>query len=230
LDLARLSAELDLVLTAASDGSLYRVPPCDGLDPAERGIRDIAFSGDGEPTTSKKFREAVQIAADARRRFGLDTSKLVLITDAAYLTRPAVREALRIFDENNGEIWAKLDAGTEEYFRLVDRPNVSLQQVLDGILDAARERPVVIQSLWLRLRGEPPPPVEIAAYCDKLNGLVAAGGRLKLLQLYTTARRPAARYAAPLSDPELDAIAVLVRARVPVPVEVYYGVEQVDQP
>ena len=226
VDLARLGAELDLVLTAASDGSLYQVPPCDALDPEERGVRDIAFSGDGEPTTYPKFREAVQIAADARRRFGLDTSKLVLITDAAYLAKPAVREALGIFDENNGEIWAKLDAGTEEYFRLVDRPNVSLRRVLEGILDAARVRPVVIQSLWLRVRGEPPPWGEIAAYCDQLNGLVAAGGRLKLLQLYTIARNPAERYAAPLSDPDLDAIAAVVRARVPVQVEVYYGVEQ----
>jgi hypothetical protein len=98
--------------------------------------------------------------------------------------------------------------------------------VLEGILDAARVRPVVIQSLWLRVRGEPPPSGEIAAYCDQLNGLVAAGGRLKLLQLYTIARNPAERYAAPLSDPDLDAIAAVVRARVPVQVEVYYGVEQ----
>jgi wyosine [tRNA(Phe)-imidazoG37] synthetase (radical SAM superfamily) len=225
VDLARLSAELDLVLTAAADGALYRVPPCDRLDPAERGIRDIAFSGDGEPTTYRRFGEAVQLAADARRRFGLDETKLVLITDAAYLARPSVREALQIFDENNGEIWAKLDAGTEEYFRLVDRPNVSLQQVLDGILDAARVRPLVIQSLWLRVHGEPPPAGEIAAYCGRLNGLLAAGGRFKLLQVYTIARRPAERYAAPLSDAELDAIAGVVRARVAVPVEVYYGVE-----
>jgi hypothetical protein len=84
---------------------------------------------------------------------------------------------------------------------------------------------VVIQSLWLRVRGEPPPSVEIGAYCDRLSALLAAGGRLKLLQLYTIARRPAERYAAPLSDAELDAIAAVVRARVPVSVEVYYGVE-----
>ena len=41
--------------------------------------------------------------------------------------KPAVRDALATLDANNGEIWAKLDAGTEEYFQLVDRPNVSLQ-------------------------------------------------------------------------------------------------------
>jgi wyosine [tRNA(Phe)-imidazoG37] synthetase (radical SAM superfamily) len=226
VDLARLKDELDLVLASAGDGSLYRVPPCNALAPEARGVRDIAFSGDGEPTTYPKFLEAVRIAAAARRRFRLDTTKLVLITDAAYLTKPAVREALRIFDQNNGEIWAKLDAGTEEYFRLVDRPNVSLQQGLDNILDVARRRPVVIQSLWLRVRGEPPPRGEIDAYCDNLNDLLAAGGRLKALQLYTIARRPAEPYAAPLSDAELDAIAEVVRTSVPVPVEVYYGVEQ----
>jgi len=72
--------------------------------------------------------------------YGLDEAKLVLITDAAYLARPKVREALAVMDANNGEIWAKLDAGTEDYFRLIDRPNVTLQAVVANVLDAARVR------------------------------------------------------------------------------------------
>ena len=47
----------------------------DVLTMPERGVRDIAFSGDGEPTTFRRFEEAVRIAADARRRFGLDSAK-----------------------------------------------------------------------------------------------------------------------------------------------------------
>ena len=224
VDLARLATELDLVLEAERSGSLYAWAPFDALPVDRRGVRDIAFSGDGEPTTFPRFREAVEIAADARRRFGLETAKLVLITDAAYLAKPQVREALEVMDRANGEIWAKLDAGTEEYFRLVDRPNVSLQTVLDGILDAARVRAVVVQSLFFRVDGVPPPDPEVDAYCDRLNGIVAAGGRLKAIQIYTIARAPAEPSATPLRDAELDALAARVRARVPVPVEVYYGV------
>jgi wyosine [tRNA(Phe)-imidazoG37] synthetase (radical SAM superfamily) len=224
VDLERLAAELDGVLAAAADGSLYEAPPFSAVAPAERSVRDIAFSGDGEPTTYPHFAEAVAIAAAARERFGLDRTKIVLITDAAYLERPAVKEGLAALDAANGEIWAKLDAGTERYFQLVDRPNVSLKQVLDAILDAARVRPVVIQSLWMRVHGEAPPEAEVVAYCDRLLELQAAGGRLKAIQLYTIARRPAEAWVAPLTDGELDALADLVRRRVPVPVETYYGV------
>ncbi len=224
VDLERLRGELDRVLETERNGSLYETMPFAALPSAERGVRDIAFSGDGEPTTYRRFGEAVAIAADARRRFGLTETKLVLITDSAYLDKPSVREALALLDANNGEIWAKLDAGTEEYFREIDRPNVSLQTILDNLLAAARVRPIVIQTLWMQLRGEAPPAKEVDAYCGRLNELVAAGGRLKAIQLHSIARRPAEQYVARLSDSELDAIAERVAACVPVAVEKYYGV------
>ena len=226
VDLVRFTAELDDVLRAARDGSLYEAPPFDALSADNRTVRDIAFSGDGEPTTFPKLQEAMSIVADARRRFGLDETKIVLITDAAYLARPAVRAALAFMDEHNGEIWAKLDAGTEEYFKLVDRPNVTLQHVLENILDAARVRPVVIQSLWMRVDGQPPTKAELQAYCDRLNELQAAGGRLKAIQLYTIARRPAEPRVTPLADADLDALAAFVRARVEAPIDVFYGVSE----
>lgn len=224
VDLGRLQEELDAVLEDARSGSLFAAPPFDAVPEYERVVRDIAFSGDGEPTTYSRFREAVEIAAGARRRFQLEATKLVLITDAAYLARPAVKEALALLDDNNGEIWAKLDAGTEEYFRLVDRPNVTLRHVLDNILDAARVRPLVIQSLWMRVDGQPPPEAELLAYCERLRELREAGGSLKGIQLYTIARRPAEARATPLSDVELDRVAALVRPRVDAPVDVFYGV------
>jgi wyosine [tRNA(Phe)-imidazoG37] synthetase (radical SAM superfamily) len=223
VDLEQLRHELDRLLTAAADGTLYDAPPFSALPPERRGVRDIAFSGDGEPTTYPRFKEAVEIAGRARRAFALAETKIVLITDAAYLAKPAVRDALAVLDANNGEIWAKLDGGTEDFFRAVDRPNVSLRQVLDGILDAARVRPVVIQSLWMRLHGTAPPDAEVAAYCDRLNEIRAAGGQIKSLQLYTVARSPAETWVTALADDELDALADVVRARVPVAVDTFYG-------
>lgn len=224
VDVAVLATELNGLLASATDGTLFAEHPFSLLAPADRGVRDIAFSGDGEPTTSPQFEEAVSLAADARRRFGLDRTKLVLITDATYLARPRVRAALALLDASNGEIWAKLDAGTDAYFQIVDRPNVSLQVVLDNILDAARKRPVVIQSMFLRIDGAGPAPAEVDAYCDRLNELLAAGGRLKGIQIYTVARMPAESSVSALADADLDALVARVRARVPVPVEVYYGV------
>lgn len=224
VDLAALATELDLVLELAATGALFDAPPFSGLPGEDRAIRDIAFSGDGEPTTCPQFKEAVETGARARQRFGLTDAQLVLITDATYLTRPRVREALDILDRNNGEIWAKLDAGTDDYFQLVDRPNVSLQVVLDNIVDAARLRPIVIQSMFLRIDGLAPSWAEIDAYCERLNQLVDAGAQFKLLQLYTIARPPTESRVSALSDGELDRLAERVRSRVPVPADVFYGV------
>ncbi len=224
VDLALLEGELNDLLDAAQSGALYSRPPFSALAPGDRAIRDIAFSGDGEPTTYPRFREAVEIAATARRQHGLGDARIVLITDAAYLARPRVRDALAVLDANNGEIWAKLDAGTDEYFRLVDRPNVPLKTILENILDAARVRPVVIQTMWTRFRGEPPSADELTAYCGRLNDLLRSGGKLKAIQLYTVARRPAESFVQPLTDAELDDIADRVRACIPVPIDVFYGV------
>lgn len=223
VDLRVLAADLDRVIQAERDGSLYTAPPFNLLEPEERGIRDIAFSGDGEPTAFRRFNEAVRIAASARQRFGLEQTKIVLITNAARLKAPSVKSALAVLDANNGEIWAKLDAGTEEYFRLVNRARVSLKTVLDNILDAASVRPVVIQSLWFRIHGQLPPESEFEAFCNRLNTLLAAGGRIKNVQLYTIARDPAESCATPLSNEEVDALADFLRRHVPVPVESYYG-------
>ncbi len=223
VDLAVLESELNDTLDAARSGVLFEEAPFNLLPPDHRLVRDIAFSGDGEPTTCPQFVEAVQAAARARLAPGLTDTKLVLITDAAYLAKPRVRDGLKVLDEHNGEIWAKLDAGTEAYFTLIDRPNVTLKTVLSNILDAARARPVVIQTLWMRVNGAPPPAGEVDAYCARLNELLAAGGRLKALQLYTIARRPAEGFVTALTDIELDQIATRVRAAVDVAVETFYA-------
>jgi wyosine [tRNA(Phe)-imidazoG37] synthetase (radical SAM superfamily) len=224
VELPALQSELDRLLELATSGAIYSESPFDSVPSDRRSIRDIAFSGDGEPTTCPQFAEAVKIAANARRSRGLVDTKIVLITDACYLTKPNVREGLSNLDQNNGEIWAKLDAGTQEYYVAINRPNYPLAHVMANIIDAARVRPIVIQSLWMNVHCEPPPPAEIDAYCERLNEIVAAGGQLKLIQLYTIARRTTEAFATTVSDFELDAIAGLVRERVQVPIETYYGV------
>lgn len=225
VDLEVLKAELLGLVDAALDGSLFETAPFDAVEPVARRICDIAFSGDGEPTTYPRFDEAVQVAVDVKKERGLDAVKIVVITDASYLTKPKVREALALLDKNNGEVWAKLDAGTDEYFQLVDRPNFPLSHVLANILDAARLRPIVIQSLWMRVHNESPPEQEVLAFCERLREIVASGGQIKLVQVYTIARQTAEAYATVLPLAQLEHIADVVRATTALPVESYPGVD-----
>jgi wyosine [tRNA(Phe)-imidazoG37] synthetase (radical SAM superfamily) len=221
VDLKRLEEELDAILAAEKQGSLYEDAPFNVLTPEERGVRDIAFSGDGEPTLCPQFEAAVRIAARIRTKYYLASAKLVLITNAACLDKLSVRSALELMDQNNGEIWAKLDAGTEEYFQQVNRSPIPLDRILKNILDVSRLRPLVLQSLWFRIQGCNPPVEEIAAYCNRLKDLISAGGRIKAVQLYTIARNPAEKDVSPLETNDLRQIAATVSAAVSIPVSVY---------
>jgi wyosine [tRNA(Phe)-imidazoG37] synthetase (radical SAM superfamily) len=222
IDLSVLRSELDQLLTLATSGELFTSPPFDQTPPELRRLNDVAFSGDGEPTSCPLFGDACRLAVDLLRQHNLPEVKIVVITNATLLHRPAVGEALAFLDQHNGEIWAKLEAGTEEYYQLVERTSIPLTRVIENIAAAGRVRPVVIQSLFMNIQGQPPAASEIAAYIEQLRGLLATGCRIKLVQIYTVARRTAEQYVTPLADEALDAIASKVRG-VGLAVETYYG-------
>lgn len=223
VDLPRLLEELETTLSLVQSGDLFELERFRATPPELRRLNDIAFSGDGEPTTCPQFLEIVRASATIRRQRGLNDAKLVLITNATRFHHPTVREALTVLDENNGEIWAKLEAGSEAYYRAVERTTVPFQRVLDNIAEAARVRPLVIQSLFLKMRGEPPAAAELEAFAERLNDLARIGGRIRLVQVYTVARVPAETWVAPLADAEVDAIVELVRRRTGLPAEAFYG-------
>ena len=137
---------------------------------ALRRLTDIAFSGDGEPTTHRNFDEVVAACADLKRQHQLDTLPLVLITNASMFHRDHVQRALAILDANRGEIWAKLDAGTAAYYERINRTPFGFAHILQNITQAAIVRPLVIQSLFMRIDGQPPPRAEWQAYVRTTAG------------------------------------------------------------
>ena len=213
LGLDRLADELNAAVELVTSGRLFEEGKFAKTPPDLRRLNDFALSGDGEPTAYRNFEDVVSVCAEVRRRHGLDDVKLVLITNASMLHRENVRRGLEMLDANGGEIWAKLDAGTEEHFRRIARSRVSLERILDNLTATARARPIVIQSMFLQVEGSPPSVDERQAYCDRLNEITAAGGRIKLVQLYTVARPPAESWVGPLDSDELESIAELVRRR-----------------
>jgi wyosine [tRNA(Phe)-imidazoG37] synthetase (radical SAM superfamily) len=223
VEMGQLLEELEDTLRHVASGRIFEHPQFKDTPSALRRLNDIAFSGDGEPTTYRNFDEIIAACADLKRRLGLDAVKMVLITNASMFHRPHVERGLALLDQNNGEIWAKLEAGTAEYFQLVDRTPIPFRQILDNITAAAKIRPLVIQALFMRVSGQPPSQAELAAFCDRLNETGAAGGKLKLVQVYTVARRPAESYVAPLADSEVDAIVKLVEGRTGLAAKAYYG-------
>ncbi|MDZ4781915.1 MAG: radical SAM protein [Planctomycetia bacterium] len=226
VELPGLLRELDEMLGLVKSGELFQTSKFRDTPEHLRRLNDIAFSGDGEPTTYRNFDEIIAACAALKRKHGLDSVKMVLITNASMFHRPAVQRGLELLDANQGEIWAKLDAGTAEYYHLIDRTTIPFQQVLDNIAAAARVRPLVIQSLFMRVNDVSPTEAEIDTYCDRLNEFKIAGGEIKLVQVYTIARRPTESYVTPLANEEVDAIAGKVREITGLKAECFYGVAQ----
>lgn len=223
VDLTAVLDELRHLLEIATNGQLYADEPFNRIAPHMRRLNDIAFSGDGEPTTYRNFDQIIEQVAALKRELGLFETKLVLITNASMFHRPVVQRALEIMDRNQGEIWGKLDAGTPDYYQLIDRTKIPFQQILDNLLAASKIRPLVIQSLFMRVNGAPPSQEELDAYCQRLNEIRSQGGQLQLIQVYTVSRQPAESFVTSLTNAEVDAIVDQVKSSTGIAAEAFYA-------
>jgi wyosine [tRNA(Phe)-imidazoG37] synthetase (radical SAM superfamily) len=222
VDLETLADELTGVLTAAKDGSLAAHPRFRDLPEVLREVRDVALSGDGEPTTAPQFDRIVDRVLDVLAATGWEGLPVVLITNASGLDRPAVRAGVDRIVAAGGDVWAKLDAGTEGYFTKVCGTQVPYAKVLANLGETARRHPITLQTCLLAMDGGGPPEAEIAAYVDRVREIVDGGGRLRGVQLYTVARPPAQSHVTPLAAEALEGVAERLRAAVPgVPVGVF---------
>jgi wyosine [tRNA(Phe)-imidazoG37] synthetase (radical SAM superfamily) len=223
MDLDQLEREMEVLLDLTLSGELFATSPFHTADPSQRRLNDIAFSGDGEPTTLREFPRVVERLAALKRRKGLDSVKLVLITDSSRLQAPEIVEGLAILMANQGEIWAKLDAGTETYYREVNRSKVPFTRILENLAATAAQWPITIQTLFLKWQGQGPSQGEVEAYLQCLKA-IRERGRLASIQLYTVARPTPEPEARPLPAADLDRLAAQVMdAMAGTPVEVFYG-------
>jgi wyosine [tRNA(Phe)-imidazoG37] synthetase (radical SAM superfamily) len=206
VDVGELRAELDALLDEVAAGRLWERPPFDSAPLELRRVADVAFAGDGEPTTPVEFPAAAASARSARDARRLDIP-MRLITNATMFDRPRVRSALPLFDE----LWCKLDAGTEDYFHLVDGTRFPFERILANLLSVARVRPIVIQAMFLAWDGKGPSFEEIDAWVGRLVDIRNGGGTIDLVQVYTVARRPSDPRVSALAPAVLDAI--VARAR-----------------
>jgi wyosine [tRNA(Phe)-imidazoG37] synthetase (radical SAM superfamily) len=214
-----LEDELRQLIGAVNDGTLFQRTWLAPTPPEQRVLKDIAFSGDGEPTLSPQFDKTVRLVADVRKELCADSVKIVLITNASTLHIESVRSALNLMLQNNGEIWAKLDAGTPEFFRTVSRTDIPYETIHGNFVRFTQDFPVVIQTCFLALHGQGPSADEIRQYAQRLKEL----GRVLYVQIYTVARSTPEDWATPLDNGTLDDIAETVRRQTGLEVRTFYS-------
>ena len=228
VNLEALEQELRELVSMFNSGELFEDEWFRQTPPEKRRLNDLAFSGDGEPTLSPQFYDVVRIAATVHRELCPKETKIVLITNATTFHVKQVAQTVDFLMENQGEIWAKLDAGSEEYYRKISRSNVSLETVLRNITDVSKKHPIWIQSLFLADQTvEPnrggPGDTEIDRYIDRIREIFAQGGRLHGIQVYTVARSTPDPNITFLDNNEVDRIADRVRLKTGLPVLTFYS-------
>jgi wyosine [tRNA(Phe)-imidazoG37] synthetase (radical SAM superfamily) len=187
IDLLQLETELTTLLIDIESGQfLEQRVPAD-----QRVVRDFAFSGNGEPTSSPQFAEAIEVVARLRTRSAeLSQVPIVLITNGSLADRAPVLTAIARLANLNGRVWFKLDAGTDEGLSRTNGARTELSRHVARLEKVALLCPTWVQSCWFRRNAVDPDTEELAAYLTTLAELQQRGVPVRGVQLYTLARQP----------------------------------------
>jgi wyosine [tRNA(Phe)-imidazoG37] synthetase (radical SAM superfamily) len=208
IDLASLERELNEFLDAAVAGDFMatRVPA------GSRRLVDVAFSGNGEPTSAGEFAEAVEIAERVKAFHGLGREvPLRLITNGSLLDRKTVQSGIARLGRAGGEVWFKLDAGTAAGLSRINGTRARPELVARRLECCAELAPTWVQTCLFLIDGEPPAEPDIIAYLAFLSPLAPA---LAGVHLYSLARPSLQKEAPRLGRMEagaLEAIAGRIR-------------------
>lgn len=210
IDLELLERELDGFLDDALHGDfMSREAPAEG-----RRLMDIAFSGNGEPTSAAEFPEAVLVVRRVLERHGL-AGKLPmrLITNGSLLHRPGVQDGIRVLGELGGEVWFKVDRATAAEVETINGVPMDAGKVRDNLSRCAGLATTWVQTCWFALDGIAPDAAARNAYCALLAPVAQ---RLAAIHLYGLARpsmQPAAPRLQRLEADELDKFAAEIRKK-----------------
>lgn len=219
-----IRAELEAMLGAVGADGVCRLDKFAAVPESAKRLRDIAVSGDGEPTMVPEFAAVCAMLADlqaSRPELGF---KLVLITNSTLLDRPGVKAGIASLLSRKGEVWAKLDAGTEAWYQRVNVSRIGLDRIEANLIALGADHPFKIQSLFCGLDGELPPASELDAWLERLRRIKASGARIEEVQLHTLARKPSQASCTPVPPGFLRDLSARVRSEAGLEARVY-GVE-----
>lgn len=226
VDPSGVEAEVGELLGRVAATGLAEAFP--GVAAQDRRLSDIALSGDGEPTMRREFPDVCLRLGRLRARWieaGGDAFRLVLITNATLLDSPTVVGGLDHLHGAGGlEVWAKLDAGTDGFYRKVNESRVPFPRILANIEACSRRYPTRIQTLFFEKDGVIPSDEEVAAWIEVVAG-IHAKAPLAGVQLHTVARATAVAGCRPVPEPWLRAVAGRLHARAGLSAEVHGGVD-----
>jgi wyosine [tRNA(Phe)-imidazoG37] synthetase (radical SAM superfamily) len=184
-------------------------------------FKDIAFSGNGEPTASKQFKDVIGILIKKIKEYKLDKKIVIrLITNGSYMTNPVIQESLSLISNFNREIWFKIDGVKELDIQTVNQVNLSLATIKKNLEAALNNGPTVIQTCFFKLNEKLPSLESLGAY---INFLKLYENKVKGIHLYSLARlskQPSQNKLTRLTKSELEVIASKIKV-LNIPVHIF---------
>lgn len=184
INLTELEKELDTMLQWIINGDFLINFAPSGL----QRLNDICLAGNGEPTLSPDFLAVCQLIVKLRQKYLLDNVKTVLITNGSQIHLPRIKDALKVLNNCNGEVWFKVDRATSEKVNLINQVLLNMETVGNHLVLSSMLCKTFIQSCWFNNYGNEPDIGDVAQFVDfiaKYKSNIAG------VLLYSTARLPA---------------------------------------
>ena len=176
--------------------------------PPDTLLKDIAFSGNGEPTAAKEFKEVINIVITAINEFKLNNLVTIrLITNGSYMSDQSVQNAWSLINQTPKEVWFKIDSVDNDDIKMINQINPSLNATKKNIESCLDVSPTIIQTCVIKINGELPSKKSIDQYIAFLKNYEK---RLKGIHLYSLARPTEQKITAKierLSEKELKSVA-----------------------
>jgi len=222
LTIAGLRAELLHAVGHWMHNRFTDSPRFTGISFEQLDLKDICISGDGESTMAPEFENVCALLAEVQDALTETKPKLVLITNATLLHQEKVRRGLQHLTAKNGEIWGKLDAGTESWFQTLSRSRFSLDHIESNLKMTVARFPLRIQTMLCTVNDILPSERELEAYAERVQRIVAENPKNFLeVQLYSIVRRTATTNVGPIPEDVMHLTAQWLKDRTGVEVNAY---------
>ena len=178
----------------------------------DRHLKDIAFSGNGEPTSAEEFPEVILIVKKILEEFNLlHKIKIRLITNGSLMHKTSVIKGVEMLKEMNGEVWFKVDSATEESIKTINQVNLKAHQILERLRNSINVCPTFIQTCIFTIDGKGPSEKDVDAYLQLVGEVKTDIQGVHLYGLARPSLQPQAKSLGRISDEALEDIAKKLR-------------------
>ena len=178
----------------------------------DRHLKDIAFSGNGEPTSAEEFPEVILIVKKILEEFNLlHKIKIRLITNGSLMHKASVIKGVEMLKEMSGEVWFKVDSAIEESIKTINQVNLKPHQILERLRNSINVCPTFVQTCIFTIDGKGPSEKDIDAYLQLVGEVKTNIQGVHLYGLARPSLQPQAKSLGRISQEALDDIAIKLR-------------------